>query len=181
MDDGIQTLRFGQNDITLKGESLFEGPQLLLNSADAETSKGLHTSRRFEPDMTQARTPMNSAWQDRRNDAFRKERKRLKQGFSTEDRDPIDDVSNENSEEEVTAKKKTALISHSTISTRSDLKPRIRPNLRACSHANLYELTDMKIAQFTDTLHYPPMSPPTCDIDRFESADDSLSSHDSIF
>ena len=153
-------------------------------SADEAKRKGLQPSRRFDPDMRQPRAPMKSVWQARRMDAFAKDRKRLKEGLPSNHSQPTDDVSEESSEEEVTSTHKTPLSSHLTISLSPslDLKPKYSPFTSSSSTPpNFSTLTDMKPGKCTDTLLYPSMSPPTCDIDPFDSDDDSLSSDDSIF
>ena len=117
-------------------------------------------------------------------DGFAKDRKRLKEGLPANHSQPTDDVSEESSEEEVTSTHKTPLSSHLTtsLSPSLDLKPKYTPSMSSSStHPNFSTITEMNPAQCTDTLLYPSMSPPTCDIDPFESDDDSLSSDDSIF
>ena len=161
-----------------------EGPELFLLSADEAKSKNLHPSRRLYPDLIQPRAPMKSVWQARRKDAFAKDRKRIKEGFSPVARDPADGVSEESSDEVIRSKHKTPLIFHSTtsLSPSLDLKPGNPPNVAASSsHSYSLTHTDMKPTQSTDTLDYSPMNRATSEIDTFNSDDDFISSDDSIF
>ena len=85
-------------------------------AAHESKCKGLHPSRRVDPDMRQPRAPMESVWLARRYDALAKDRKRIKEWLHASNRDPNDDVREESSEEEVISKDKTRLSSHSTTS-----------------------------------------------------------------
>ena len=185
MDDGIHTLAYGHKAITTKVESIWEGPELLLMSADEAKSKGLHPSRRIDPNMIQPRAPMMSYWKARSKTALDKAKKRILEGMTGDKPAANNDESDESSDEEVASKHKTPLSYHSTTSCSLDLKPfcpstTASPTIMNHQPPTSPTLTDTKPAQSIDPLPSPPMSP-TCDSDPFASDDDSLSSDDSIF
>ena len=62
MEDGIHTLAYGDKDITPKVESIWQGPELLLMSADEAKSKGLDPSHPIDPNMMNPRAPKMSYW-----------------------------------------------------------------------------------------------------------------------
>ena len=126
---------------------------------------------------------MKAVWQNRRKGAFAKDLMRRKEGLGPVQADPTNDVSEESSEEEVASLHKTPLSCQPPISMSPSLemKPNNPPTITTSStHLNLSTHTDLKPAPSTDTLLSPPMCP-TCEIDPFDSDDDSLSSDHSIF
>ena len=133
--------------------------------------------------MRQPRASMKSVWLNRRKEAFAKDRKRLKEGLASIQPFPADHLSEESSEEEAASRHKTPLSCQPTtsLSPSVDMKTSNPPTIATSSnHSTLFTLTDLKPARSTDTLLSPHMSP-TCQIDPFDSDDDSLSSDDSIF
>ena len=186
MDDGIHSLAYGHKDITSKVESIWEGPELFLMSADEAKSKGLHPSHPLDPNMVQPRAPKQSVWQARSKTALDKAKKRILEGMTGDKPAAIKDESDESSDEEATSKHKTPLSYHSTTALSLDLKPICPPTIASppiINHqppASCLTLTDIKPVQPIDPLSSPPMSP-TCDSEPFASDDDSLSSDDSIF
>ena len=125
LNDWIHTLIYEHIDIIRKVESEWEGPEIFIMSADEAKSKGQQPARPFKPDMRETRAPMISVWQNRRKEAFEKDRKRLKEGVGPIKPDSLDDVSYESSEEDAISLDKTPLSSQPTTSlTLSvDLKP----------------------------------------------------------
>ena len=181
MDDGIHTLAYGHKDLTMKVVSIWEGPEIFIISADEAKSKGLHPSRRIDPNMVQPRAPKMSVWQARSKIALDKAKKRILEGVTGDKPAAINDESDESSDEEAASKHKTPLISHSPTSPSLDLKSICPPTIASSSYpTSSPTLTDFKPALPIDPLHSPPMSP-TCDSDPFASDDESLSSDDSIF
>ena len=67
-------MAYGHKDITTKVESIWEGPELFLMSADEAKSKGLHPSHPLDPNMVQPRAPKQSVWQARSKTALDKRR-----------------------------------------------------------------------------------------------------------
>ena len=179
MDDGIHTLAYGHKDLTTKVVSIWEGPGIFIISADEAKSKGLHPSRRIDPDTIQPRAPMMSYWKARSKTAFDKAKKRILEGMTGDKPAANNNESDESSDEEAASKHKTPLISHSTTSSSLDLKPTCPPTITSSTTASPTiinhqpppsspTLTDIKPAQSTDPLPSPPMSP-TCDSDPFAS------------
>ena len=166
--------------------SIWEGPEIFIISADEAKSKGLHPSRRIDPNMAQPRAPKMSYWKERSKAALEKAKKRILEGMTGDKPAAINDESDESSDEEGAWKHKAPLISHSTTSPSLDLKPNYPPTIASPTIINHHPspssltLTDIKPAQSIDPLPSPPMSP-NCDSDPFDSDDDSLSSDDSIF
>ena len=80
MDDGIHTLAYGQKDITTKVESIWEGSELFLMSADEAKSKGLHPSHPIDPNMMQPRATKMSYWKARSKSALDKAKKQIFRG-----------------------------------------------------------------------------------------------------
>ena len=179
-------MAYGHKDLTTKVVSIWEGPEIFIISADEAKSKGLHPSRRIDPDTIQPRAPMMSYWKARSKTALDKAKKRILDGMTGDKPAAINDESDESSEEEATSKHKTPLSFHSTTSPSLDLKPNCPPTIASPTTINYQPppssptLTDIKPAQSNDPLPSPPMSP-TCDSDPFASDDDSISSDDSIF
>ena len=149
-------------------------------------SKGLHPSRRIDPNMAQPRAPKMTYWKDRSKAALDKAKKRILEGMTRDKPAAIKDESDESSDEEATSKHKTPLISHSTTALSLDLKPICPSTIASPTNMNHQPpptsptLTDIKPPLSIDPLPSPPMSP-SCDSDPFASDDDSLSSDDSIF
>ena len=179
----MHSLASGKKAITTKEESICECPEIFFMSTDEAKSKGLHPSPRDDPDMRETRAPMKSVRQKRRKDAFANDRKRLEERLAAEHHDPTYDVTEETSEDDVSSKHKSSLSCHTStsLSPSLDLKPSNPITIATSSHhSNFSTHTVLKPAPSTDTLLSPPMSP-TCDIDPYDSDDDSLSSDDSIF
>ena len=80
-------------------ESIWEGPELFLLSADEAKSKGLHPSHPLDPNMVQPRAPKKSVWQARSKTALDKAKKRILEGM-TADKPSAINQSDENSDEE---------------------------------------------------------------------------------
>ena len=81
--DRIHTLAYVQKYITTKVESVCYGPDMFIMSADEAKRKALQPSLRINPDMREPRAPVTSIWQNRRKDAFAKDRKRLTEGLAS--------------------------------------------------------------------------------------------------
>ena len=63
MYDGFQSMAYGHKDIIAKVESIWEGSELFLMSADEAKSKGLHPSHPIDPNMMQPRAPKMYSYQ----------------------------------------------------------------------------------------------------------------------
>ena len=123
MDDGIHTLAYGHKDLTTKVVSIWEGPEIFIISADEAKSKGLHPSRRIDPNMIQTRAPMMSYWKARSKTALDKAKKRILEVMKGDKPAAINDEIDESSDEEAASKHKTPLSYHSTMSPSLNLKP----------------------------------------------------------
>ena len=99
MDDGIHTLAYGHKNITAKVESILEGPELFLMSADEAKSKGLHPPHPIDPSMIQPRAPKMSYWKARSMTALDKAKKRILEGMTGDKPAAITDESDESSDE----------------------------------------------------------------------------------
>ena len=78
-------------------------------SADEEKSKGLHPSRRIDPNMAQPRAPKMTYWKDRSKAALDKAKKRILEGMTGDKPAANNDESGESSDEEAASKHKTPL------------------------------------------------------------------------
>ena len=83
-------------------------------SAEEAKRKGLNQTRRFDRYMRYPRAPMKCVWQNRRKEAFTKERKRHKDALAAQHRAAPDDVSEESSEEHAASMQKKPLSCDST-------------------------------------------------------------------
>ena len=148
LDDRIHTLAYGHKDITTKVVSIWEGPEIFIISADEGKSKGLHPSRRIDPDTIQPRAPMMSYWKARIKTALDQVKKRILEGMSADKQAAIND---ESSEEEATLKDKMPLSYHWTTSPTLDLKPNYPPTIASSNIAH----------QPSSTLSHQQLPPPS--------------------
>ena len=150
---------------------------------DVSKINHLHQEPRLYPELIKALVTMKSVWQARRKVVFAKDRKDSSRGCTQPDMIPSIICEESSEKEEAKQKHKTALRSQTTISLLPSLemKPKYQAIIEASSpHPKLSTLTDMKPPQSSDSFLSPPMPPPTCDVDPFDSDDESLSSEDSI-
>ena len=161
-------------------ESIWEGPELFLMSADEAKSDALQRSHPLDPNMVQPRAPNTSFCKGQSKVALEKAMKRIFDGMTGDKPAAINDESGEGSDEELASKHKTPVTCHSTTSSSIDLKPNYLPTMTSSHPPTSPTLTDLQTCPIHPSLALPPMSP-TSDTDPFASDDDSLSSDDSIF
>ena len=99
----------GHKDLTTKVVRIWEGPEIVIISADDAKSKGLHPSRRIDPDTIQPRAPIMSYWKARSKTALDKAKKRILEGMTGDKPAAINDESDESSDEEAASTHKTPL------------------------------------------------------------------------
>ena len=82
LEDGINTLAYGHNDITSKVERILEGQEICLMSIEEAKSKGLHPSHAIDPNLIQQRVTKASMWMSHRQTGIAKSKKRILDGLN---------------------------------------------------------------------------------------------------
>ena len=98
MDDEIHTLAYGHKDITARVESIWDGPQAFLISADEAKRNGVHPSHPIDPNMMQPCEPKKSVCQARNKTALDKAKKQIMDGMTGDKPAAITEESDESSE-----------------------------------------------------------------------------------